>query len=95
MNTRITLLLLTALILTTASFVGAQQAAKVPRIGYLHGGSKLDSTDESVQQGLRGLGYIDGKNIIFEYRYADGKLDRFPDLAADLVRNKTDIIVAV
>jgi putative tryptophan/tyrosine transport system substrate-binding protein len=95
MNTRITLLLLIALILTTASFVGAQQAAKVPRIGYLHGGSKLDSTDESVQQGLRGLGYIDGKNIIFEYRYADGKLDRFPDLAADLVRNKTDIIVAV
>jgi len=73
----------------------AQQAAKIPRLGYLHGGSKLDFTDEAVVQGLRGLGYIDGKNIVLEYRYANGKLDRFPDLAADLVRVKTDVIVAV
>ena len=72
-----------------------QQAAKVPRIGYLHGGSKLDFSDEAVARGFRALGYVIGKNILLEYRYADGKLDRFPDLAADLVRNKMDVIVAV
>jgi putative tryptophan/tyrosine transport system substrate-binding protein len=73
----------------------AQQPAKIPRIGYLHGGSKLDFSDEAVVQGLRALGYVVGKNILLEYRYANGKLDRFPDLAADLVRNKMDVIVAV
>jgi len=82
-------------LVVTGTVAQAQQPGKVPRIGYLHGGSKLDFSDEAVVQSLRALGYVIGKNIILEYRYADGKLDRFPDLAADLVRNKMDIIVAV
>jgi putative tryptophan/tyrosine transport system substrate-binding protein len=75
--------------------VEAQQATKMPRIGYLHGGSKSDSTDEAFQQGLRDLGHLEGKNIIVEYQYAEGKIDRFPNLAAELVRSKVNIIVAV
>jgi putative ABC transport system substrate-binding protein len=49
--------------------------------------------DEAVRQGLRELGYVEGRNIIMEYRYAEGKLDRLPDLAADLVRSKVDLII--
>ena len=73
----------------------AQQPAKIPRIGYL---SALDaSTDspraEGIRLALRERGYIEGQNIAFEYRYAEGKLDRLPELAAELVRLKVDIIV--
>jgi putative ABC transport system substrate-binding protein len=74
---------------------GAQQAAKAARIGYLHGGSKLDFTDEAFQQALRGFGYVIGKNVVLEYRYGGGKIDRLPELAADLVRTNVNIIVAV
>jgi putative ABC transport system substrate-binding protein len=73
----------------------AQQPKKVPRIGYMHSGSKLDATDEAFQQGLRDAGYLERNNIVIEYRYAEGKPDRFPDLAAELVRDEVDIIVAV
>jgi putative ABC transport system substrate-binding protein len=73
----------------------AQQPKKVPRIGYL---SPFDPVGESarseaIRQALRGLGYIEGQNIATEYRYADGKIDRAPELAAELVRLKVDIIV--
>ena len=73
----------------------AQQPKKVPRIGYL---SALDPATESarseaIRQALRELGYIEGQNIAIEYRYAEGKLDRFPELAAELVRLKVDVIV--
>ena len=73
----------------------AQQPKKVPRIGYL---SKADPATESarseaIRLALRELGYIEGQNIAIEYRYAEGKLDRFPELAAELVRLKVDIIV--
>jgi putative ABC transport system substrate-binding protein len=73
----------------------AQQPRKVFRIGYLIGG---DSTSESarsegIRLALRELGYIDGQNIATEYRYAEGKVDRFSELAAELVRLKVDIIV--
>jgi putative ABC transport system substrate-binding protein len=95
MNRKIIICLLTTALLSNVPFVEAQQPAKVPRIGYLHGGSKLDGTDEAFHQGLREFGYIEGKNVVVEYRYAKGKLDRFPDLAAELVRIKVDIIVAV
>jgi putative ABC transport system substrate-binding protein len=61
----------------------------------MHSGAKPDVTDEAFQQGLRDLGYLEGKNIVLEYRYAEGKVERFPDLAAELVRSKVDIIVAV
>src|SRR5215510_8371730 len=74
----------------------AQQATKVPRIGYL---SPTDAATDSaraegIRLALRDLGYIEGQNIASEYRYAEGKLDRLPDLAAELVRLKLDIIVA-
>ena len=74
----------------------AQQLKKVPRIGYLSAQDPaLDSTrSEPIRLALRELGYIEGQNIAFEYRYAEGKADRFPELAAELVRLKIDIIVA-
>ena len=73
----------------------AQQPKKVPRIGYL---SLLDPASEStrseaIRLALRERGYIEGQNIATEYRYAEGKRDRLPELAAELVRLKVDIIV--
>ena len=73
----------------------AQQAKKVSRLGYLSG---LDPASEStraeaIRQALRELGYIEGQNIATEYRYAERKQDRFPELAAELARLKVDIIV--
>ena len=73
----------------------AQQPKKVSRIGYL---SRRDAaTDsaraEAIRLALRELGYIEGQNIAIEYRYAEGKVDRVPELAAELVRLKVDIIV--
>ena len=75
----------------------AQQAKNVPRIGYLSATSPsaLAGWSEAFRQGLRELGYVEGKNIVVEYRYAEGKFDRLPDLAAELVRLKVDIIVSV
>ena len=75
--------------------VEAQHSAKVPRIGYL---SALDPASESTRseafrQALRELGYIEGQNIAIEYRYMEGKRDRFPELATELVRLKVDVIV--
>ena len=73
----------------------AQQPKKVPRIGYL---STVDPASDSaraegIRQALRELGYIEGQNIAIEYRYAEGKPDREPELAAELVRLKVDIIL--
>jgi putative ABC transport system substrate-binding protein len=73
----------------------AQQSAKVPRIGYLDAVSLSVNAArvEAFRQGLRKLGYVEGKNIFIEWRSADGKLDRLPALAAELVHLKVDIIV--
>ena len=73
----------------------AQQAKKVSRIGYLSGSdAAIESTRfEAIRQALRALGYIEGQNIAIEYRYAEGKVDRFSELATELVRLKVDIIV--
>jgi len=87
--------LLATVSLTTAPPADAEQAAKVPRIGYL-GAATLSAIPERVEafrQGLRELGYVEGKNIVIEYRYTEGKLDRLPALAAELVRLKVDVIV--
>jgi putative ABC transport system substrate-binding protein len=72
-----------------------QQPTKVPRIGYLNGASSSSyaSRTEAFGQGLRELGYVEGKNIVIEWRSAEGKLDRVPALAAELVRLKVDVIV--
>ena len=77
------------------SVAQAQQTAKVPRIGFLrmqlrfHCSARIDA----FRQGLRELGYVEGKNIAIEYRYAEDKLERLPGLAAELVRLKVDVIV--
>jgi putative tryptophan/tyrosine transport system substrate-binding protein len=73
----------------------AQQPAKVPRIGYLSVGSPSTSPArrEAFRQGLRQLGHVEGKNIVIEWRYAEGKPDRLPALAAELVRLRIDVIV--
>ena len=73
----------------------AQQPKKVPRIGFLFGVSPSTSPArmEAFRQGLRELGWVEGKNIVIEYRYAEGKFDRLPALAAELVRLKVDVIV--
>jgi ABC-type uncharacterized transport system substrate-binding protein len=87
--------LLTTLLLITAPLAEAQQPKKVRLIGYL---SSLDPAREStrskaIQLALRELAYIEGQNITTEYRYGEGKFDRAPELAAELVRLKVDIIV--
>src|SRR5712691_8654385 len=72
----------------------AQQAAKIPRIGLLSPFSPSAAAvwHRAFLQGLRDLGWVEGNNISIEYRYAEGRNDRLPDLAADLVRLKVDII---
>jgi putative ABC transport system substrate-binding protein len=90
MNRKIVIWLLTSFCLTNVLLAEAQQAAKVRQIGYLGGAF---STHPAFLQGLRDLGYIVGKNIVIESRYAEGKLDRLPELAAELVRLKVEIIV--
>jgi ABC-type uncharacterized transport system substrate-binding protein len=74
--------------------VEAQQPGKIPTIGFMRGGSPTDPEVEAFRQGLRELGYVEGKNISIEYRNTEGKTDRFSGAAAELVRLKVDIIVA-
>ena len=73
----------------------AQPSARVPRIGYLGNSSPSLEPDlvEAFQQGLRNLGYVEGQTIVIEYRWAEGGYDRFPDLVADLIRLKVEVIV--
>ncbi len=74
----------------------AQPAGKVPRVAYLNATSAASATwaVEPFRQGLRELGYIEGQNILIEYRWADGRFERLPALAAELARSKVDVIVA-
>jgi len=83
------------ILLVSATLVEAQQPTKIPLIGFLSGSfpSTSPARREAFRQGLRELGYVEGKNIVIEQRYADGKFDRLPALAAELVRLKVDIIV--
>jgi putative ABC transport system substrate-binding protein len=95
MNSKSLFWLLTTVLLTTAPLAEAQQPKKVSRLGYL---SPVDAATDSpraegIRLALRELGYIEGQNIAIEYRYAEGKVDRAPELAAELVRLKVDAIV--
>jgi len=95
MDKKITTLVLLALFLTLPLPVRAQQPTKVPRIGYLSANAPAieSARAEAIRLALRERGYIEGQNIATEYRYAEGKFDRFPELAAELVRLKVDIIL--
>ena len=95
MKRKISILTLSAILLAPCSTVEAQQPKKVPRIGYLSSFDPAsDSTrSEAIRLALRDLGYIEGQNIAMEYRYSEGKRDRYPELAAELVRLKVDIIL--
>ena len=89
--------LLTTVMLITAPAAQAQQAGKVARIGYLDGSTASGSAVliDAFRQELNKLGWIEGKNITIEYRFAEQKPERLPELAADLVRLKVNLIVAV
>jgi len=86
-----------ALLVVLSVPAAAQQSEKVYRIGILAGSAQAfgwQPRNEALQQGLRELGYVAGKNLILEYRYAEGNVARFPELAAELVRLNVDLIVA-
>src|SRR5215813_10604046 len=96
MNTRMIVCLVAATLLATVSLAEAQQPKKVPRIAFLGGASSSSYAVriDAFRQGLNELGYTEGNNIVIEYRYAEGKLDRLPALAKELVGLKPDVIVA-
>src|SRR6478672_434625 len=91
------LCLLGAVLLTLSFRTEAQQPEKVFRIGVLvsPSASYISFRVGAFRQRLRELGYVEGKNVVIEYRYAEGKLDRLPDLAGELVGLKVDVIVTV
>jgi putative ABC transport system substrate-binding protein len=95
MKKRVTLWLLATLFLATVSLAEAQQTGKIPRMGFLANSTASGSTvlSEAFWQEIRKLGWIEGKNITIEYRFTEGENSRLPELAADLVRLKVDLIV--
>ena len=100
MNLKPLLWLLTAIVLALFDPAQAQQPTKVARIGFVSARAEPtvaapDTTAESLRQGLRSVGYIEGKNIVIDYRYFAGKVDRIPSLVAELLRAKLDVLVSV
>jgi putative ABC transport system substrate-binding protein len=95
MRKSLRLLLIFVALVGCVAMAEAQQATKVPRIGYLSASSASSQAPRlgGFRQGLGEFGYVEGKNIIIQYRYAEGKLDRLPALAAELVNLKVNIIV--
>jgi len=97
MNRKISLYALLTTFVICIAATQAQQPAKIPRIGFLSAASPSTLADrtQAFRQGLRALGYVEGRNIVIKWRYGEGKLDRVPALVAELVRLKVDIIVSV
>ena len=96
MTQKVLSLVLGAMLFALCLPVWAQQQPKVPRIGYVTGSGGANNPGpniEAFQQGLRDLGYIERKNILVEYRYAEGNLDQLPGLVAELVQLKPDVLV--
>ena len=89
-------ILVAAMLLVTAGLAEAQQPTKIPRIGFLTAGSSstIPTRIDAFRQGLRELGYVEDKNIVIEWRFAEGKPDRLPALVAELVRLKVDVILS-
>jgi putative ABC transport system substrate-binding protein len=82
-------------LLATPLVAKGQQAGKIARIAYLTTAQASDPLDDAFLQGLRDLGYVEGRNVVIEYRSAHGKAERLPDLAAELAALKVDVVVAV
>src|SRR4029450_10637943 len=95
MKRKITVLTICAMLLALGVAAQAQQPAKVHKIGVLRADSPPNLSAETFQQAMRDLGYVEGKNIFIEYRYAEGKVDRLPALAEELVRLNVDVIWAL
>src|SRR5215813_44705 len=97
MNRKITAFTLCAMFLALCTSAAAQQSTKISRIGFLSTSSLSANAarTEAFRQGLRELGYVEGKNIVIDWRSAEGKADRLPALAAELVYVKVDVIVTV
>ena len=93
MKRKITVLTLCATLFALCDSVDAQQPTKIPRIGFLFIGSKDQPHLESFRQGLRDLGYVEGKNIVIEYRYAEGNRNALPALAVELVALNLNVIL--
>lgn len=93
MTNKIISLTLGAVLLALSLPVEAQQPAGIARVGFLFFGSRNQPHLAVLQQGLRDVGYVEGKNIAFEYRYAEGNPNRLPELAAELVQLNVDVIV--
>jgi putative ABC transport system substrate-binding protein len=96
MKRKITGFVISAVLLALCVSAEAQQVKKIPHLGFLSALSPdgVPAWLEAFRQGLGELGYVEGKNIVIEWRYAEGKLDRLPALAAELVRLKVDVIVS-
>jgi len=96
MKKKITVLTLCAMFFMLCFSAQAQQPKKVPTIGFLSstGPSKTPGVQEGAfRRGLRDLGYVEGKNVVVEYRYSEGKFDRYPELVSELVQSQVDVIV--
>ena len=93
MGKKAIVVLLVGLALASVHSADAQQPTKVPKIGWLGARSALAPARDVFERELRALGYVEGKNIAFEYRYAEGRLDRLPALADELIRLKVDVLL--
>src|SRR6476619_2980834 len=97
MNQKLLPWLLTVLFLVTSTFAHAQQPKKIPRVGYLTANTSSAELPrlDAFRQALHDLGHVDGQNIVIAYRHAEGKFERLPGLAAELVGLKVDLLVGV
>jgi putative ABC transport system substrate-binding protein len=97
MKAKILVYALPALILATIHLAEAQQAKKVPRIGFLGAVTPEDfpHLEEAFREGLREFGFVEGKTLVVEYRWAEGRAERLPEMAAELARLKVDAIFAI
>jgi putative ABC transport system substrate-binding protein len=84
-----------AVLLAAPLAAEAQQARKVPHVGVLQAGAPPEPLVEAFREGLRDLGYVEGRDIVLDYRWAEGKLDRLPELAAELVGLRVDVITTL
>src|SRR6476660_3268720 len=92
-------IILCAILLAICFTAEAQQSRNIPRIGYLSRRGEATPTNpdpnaNAFRRGLRDLGYVEGKNIVIHFRYAEGKTDRFPSMIAELLQRKVDILVS-